>query len=193
MARILLVRHGRSALVHDGSWMNAAGVHDYESRYNAASINDDTPPRDVMDAVAGAQVIAASDMTRAIASARRLAPQRELAISPLLRELELEPPRWVRLKLPIEVWDVFNYAQWSYRLLAGVDHQVTKRAHEAAEWLAAHAAGSSTVLAVTHGGFRRLLDASLVARGWVAMPGRKSYANWSTWAYERDEGIGNRE
>lgn len=36
---------------------------------------------------------------------------RELAVSPLLREIDLEPPRWIPLRLPIEVWDAFSHLQ----------------------------------------------------------------------------------
>jgi broad specificity phosphatase PhoE len=183
-ARIHLVRHGRSAHRHDGSWVSADGVRHFENAYNAASIrDDDVPPRDVFEAVTTADVIAASDMSRAIASARRIAPTREVAVSPLLREIELETPRWVPVPLPMVIWDTYTFLQWSYRLLREADHENVRRARAATDWLLERASDSSTVLAITHGAFRRLLDASLVARGWRRAPGKQSYENWSTWSY----------
>lgn len=182
--RIHLVRHGRSAHVHDGRWMRAGGVSGFESAYNAAGIRtDDAPPAELLGAANAAHVIAASDLPRAIASAQRLAPGRELAVSPLLREIELEPPRWIPIPLPIEVWDVFSHLQWTYRLMIGADHEYVRRANDAADWLVARAGSSSAVVAVTHGGFRRIIADRLVARGWSAGEGRRSYANWSTWSY----------
>lgn len=166
--------------------MHAADVRRYESAYNAAGILDaDAPPADLLTAASSAHIIAASDLPRAIASARRLAPKRELALSPLLREIELEPPQWVSFRLPIAAWDIFSYVQWTSRLLAATDHESARRATAAVEWLLDRAETSQTVLAVTHGGFRRLLDARFRALGWALAPGRKSYANWSTWAYTR--------
>src|SRR5687768_11168528 len=184
--RIHLVRHGLSAHVHDGRWMNATDVHEFEEAYNAAGIREDSaPPPGVLEVAAQAAVIAASDMIRAIASAQRLAPEREIAISPLLRELKLEPPPWVTFRLPIVAWDLHNHVQWTYRLWRTHDHDTVRRALAAADWLNQRANGKSTLLAVTHGGFRRILDARLVASGWRRGPGRRSYANWSMWSYSK--------
>lgn len=88
--------------------------------------------------------------------------------------------------LPIQVWDVILHVQWSYRLLGGAPHDSIRRANDAAEWLAQRAADSATVVAVTHGGFRRLVASRLEARGWRAGPERRSYANWSIWSYSWD-------
>jgi len=184
--RILLVRHGRSAHVHDGRWLHGAGVRDFESAYDAAGILDhDAPPPELIRVAGGAQVIAASDLPRAIASARRIAPAREPDVTPLLREIKLEPPRWTP-HLPMPLWEVLLHVQWSYRLLLGRPHESIHRANAAAEWLAQRAADSATVVAVTHGGFRRLVGSRLAAHGWRAGPERRSYANWSVWSYSRD-------
>ena len=61
--------------------------------------------------------------------------------------------------------------QWSYRILNNADHEYVRRATEAVEWLSGLAARSSNVAAVTHGGFRRILDARLVSRGWAPFDG----------------------
>jgi broad specificity phosphatase PhoE len=133
-----------------------------------------------------AQVIAASDLPRALASARRIAPARDPEVTPLLRELRLEPPTWMP-RLPIQAWDAISHVQWSVRLMRGTPHDVVRRASDAAEWLGKHAADAATVVAVTHGGFRRVIANRLEAQGWRAGLERRSYANWSVWSFSRDE------
>ena len=180
---IHLVRHGRSALVHDGRWFRWAEVSSYEDAYDAAGIRDDDHPAAESTALlASKPVVVASDLPRAIASARRLAPQGDIQLSPLLREMRLEPPRWIPARLPIQIWDMFSHVQWSYRLLSNADHEYVRRASKAVDWLVEHAARSN-VVAVTHGGFRRILDARLVARGWSRAFEKKRYHNWSVWSY----------
>lgn len=181
---IHLVRHGRSALVHDGRWFHWSDVGAYEDAYDAEGIReDDGPSSDLRKVVGSDPLVVASDLPRAIASAQRLTPEREIQFSPLLREIRLEPPRWIPGRLPIQMWDIFGHVQWSYRLFSNADHEYVRRAREAVEWLVGHAERSSNVLAVTHGGFRRLLDARLVARGWRRTFEKKSYENWSVWSY----------
>lgn len=182
--RIHLVRHGRSAHVHDGSWFGWSNVGAYEDAYDAAGILDADEPTVELDRLVGdATLVAASDLPRAIASANRLAHGRVVEISPLLREIRLEPPRWVPFKLPIEIWDVFSHVQWSYRIATRAEHASVRRANDAVDWLIGHAASWSDVVAVTHGGFRRILDAQLVSRGWARQSRERSYANWSVWSY----------
>ena len=182
---IHLVRHGRSALVHDGRWFTWAEVPAYEDAYDAAGIRDDDRPDGELAAiVAQNPLIVASDLPRAIASAQRLAADRSFPVSPLLREIRLEPPRWVPVRLPIQMWDVFSHVQWSYRLFSDADHEYVRRAGQAIDWLIGRAAKSAAIVAVTHGGFRRILDAQLVARGWKRGFEKKRYHNWSVWSYE---------
>lgn len=181
---IHLVRHGRSALVHDGRWLRWADVHSYEDAYDAVGIRDDDhPDLELQSLTGGEQLVVASDLPRAIASARRLAPDRDVQLSPLLREMRLEPPRWIPVRLPIQIWDMFSHVQWSYRLVSNADHEHVRRAGAAVDWLADEATRVPAVVAITHGGFRRILDARLVERGWRRTFAKKSYDNWSVWSY----------
>lgn len=183
--RIHLVRHGRSSLVHDGRWFAAPDVGRYEDAYDAQGIHDEShPPTELVEVASRADVVVSSDMTRAIASARRLAPGREPEIVPHLRELRLEPPAWVPLKLPIEAWDAMSYAQWTYRIALGVDHEIARRAGVAADWLVERAGKGATIVAVTHGGIRRIIDRHLERRGARPVSDRRSHANWSCWTYQ---------
>ena len=170
--------------------MLAAAVRDYEAAYDTASILDAAaPPARLVELAARAEVLAASDMPRAIASARRIASARDAEIVPLLREIQLEPPGWVPLRLPIAAWDAMSHLQWSYRLLRSVDHAFVRRAEEAATWLVSRADGGASVLAVTHGGIRRIIDWCLRRRGWRPLPGKRGYEHWGCWSY-RDGAAG---
>jgi broad specificity phosphatase PhoE len=181
--RILLVRHARSSHVHDGSWMRASGVGTYEDAYDAAGIHDESHPPDELRRIAEGATLASSDMKRAIASIERLAPGRPYEVSPLLREIRLEPPTWLPLRLPLVAWDVMCAAQWTYRLRTGAEHDFVHRAREAVDWLARLRSESDTVVAVTHGGFRRILEVTLIARGWNATRERRAWDNWSVWSF----------
>jgi broad specificity phosphatase PhoE len=184
MERIQLVRHGRSAHVHDGRWMYADSVHEYERGYDDAGIlGHDSPPQDLIEIARRADVLVASDLTRAIESARRLAPGRDPVVLPLLREITLEPPRWMPVPLPIMAWDALSHAQWSYRLAMRTDHPFVRRADRAADWLAEHAVNGARIVAVTHAGFRRIVAHRLQVRGWRAVESRLGYANWSVWSF----------
>ncbi|PYP61270.1 MAG: hypothetical protein DMD26_17900, partial [Gemmatimonadetes bacterium] len=118
-----------------------------------------------------------------------LAAGREVITSPLLREIRLEPPRWIPLRLPIAAWDAMSHLQWSYRLRAGTEHEFVHRADAAAAWLEGIAGPSVRILAVTHGGFRRILAAKLLTRGWLASGDMASYANWSCWQFEFERAL----
>ena len=164
--------------------MHPAAVREFEDAYDAAGILDEAPPPGLIEVADRARVIAASDLPRAIASARRIAPMREPEVTPLLREIRLEPAGWMP-RLPIQAWDVISHLQWSCRLMWGARHDAILRANDAAEWLANRTADSATVVAVTHGGFRRVIANRLEARGWRRGPEKRSYANWSVWSYSR--------
>ena len=164
--------------------MDVAAVDKFEADYNAAGIRDDSVPSEPLIALAaGADVIAASDMHRAILTARRLVPTREPDVTPLLREIGIEPPRWFPTRLPITAWDSYNFWKWSARLWLSLDHAEVRRAKQAVDWLFERAAGGRTVVAITHGGFRRILDAQLLGCGCVRKEGPLSYRNWSSWTY----------
>jgi broad specificity phosphatase PhoE len=185
--RILLVRHGRSSYEHDGRWLDLEGVRRFERGYNEAGIrDDDLPPAHLIAEARAASLIVASDMPRAIASAKRLAPNCEPHISPLLREIVVEVPGWIPFRMPVEVWDTLQYWRWTYRLLRNVDHEVVRRAGHAMDWLLERAPAESTMCVVTHGMFRRVLHAQLMTRGWNAEPGPRRFANWSAWIYARE-------
>jgi broad specificity phosphatase PhoE len=188
MGALHLVRHGHSSYPYQGQWLNLDDVARFEREYDIAGIRDDSlPPPSLVEIASRAAVIAASDLPRAIESARRLAPSRDADLSPLLREIRLETIEWLprRLPLPVGVWDIMSFTQWSYRLMTRADHEFVRRADAALDWLLERTIGDAPVVAVTHGGFRRILDARLLMRAWRRIPGESSYANWSSWSYRQ--------
>ena len=83
---LLLVRHGRSAHVETG-WVDVDGVRQWMAAYDAAEIMPEhAPPAELEALVRDASRVIASDLPRTVASAVRLAPEREIVRTPLLRE-----------------------------------------------------------------------------------------------------------
>ena len=174
--------------MHAGGWLNAEGVRRFREGYDAAGILADSDPGEELKAAArDADVLAGSDLPRALASLERLAPEREAIITPLLREVWLVTPDLLPVRLPVEVWDWLDYMVWSLRLARHAMSEEVARAHEAIDWLAGHARQDRSVVAVTHGGFRRIVSANIVRRGWLPEPGPRAYHNWSAWSFRREE------
>ena len=185
-ARLLLVRHGRSAHTHDGRWIDADGVRRYRTQYDAAGIaTESLPPSALVAEAAAAQMIASSDLPRALASAERLAPGRGIVVSPLLRETHLEIPPWAVGRLPLLAWSAVLHLHWGFRIWRHIDVSAEERAQAeaAADWLVTLAGESLTIVAVTHGVFRRTLASRLACRGWQPERSRRPYHNWSVWAF----------
>lgn len=183
--RVMLVRHGPSAHEHDGSWIDSASARRFEERYDAAPIRgDETPPESLVALARMADLILASDLPRAVTSARAIAPDRDPIVSLLLRELSFDLPAWGP-RLPLSIWDGLHHMTWSARLVLGIESAETRRARRAAAWLDSVTANAALTIAITHGGFRRLLAAQLVERGWTHAPGWRRYHNWSVWAFSR--------
>ena len=181
-AKIVLVRHGRSAHVQKG-WIDSAGLHRWRNAYDEAGITDREPPPATLRAMAeGAGVLAASDLPRALASAAMLAPGREVVVSALLREAPPALPTTARLRLPLMGWALVIGLQSLRRALRSEGTppaEVLKRAGEAADWLAGLAAEHGSVVAVTHAAFRGRVADALHARGWRTERGMRVFHHWS--------------
>jgi broad specificity phosphatase PhoE len=185
--RIALVRHARSSHVHTG-WIDAAGFRAWREAYEAAGIHEDElVPADLKQLVARADLVLSSDAPRAVASARLLAPEREIIISPLLRELDLHALDLGRLRLPLAAWAL---AVGLRTLLSTLRQQYPSAAEaarisSAATWLEELSAQHPLIVAVTHASYRQRLSSRLVQTSWLAEPGRRSLRHWSTWLFKR--------
>jgi hypothetical protein len=91
------------------------------------------------------------------------------------------------MRLPLRGWAAVISVNWFYRILRGVDASAEEiaRADAAAAWLAGLTRKGTTVYVITHGAFRRLLAKRLLAGGWHADAGRRSYKTWSAWSFSR--------
>lgn len=189
-ARIHLVRHGRSAHVHREGWIDVDGVDRWYEAYDRAGIDpDDPPPATLLELGRRAGAIVASDKPRTTASAEVLAAGAAVIRSPDLREIVLQVPRWLPLRMPLGAWALAIGAQWMYDELrrAGATPDDIARADRATAWLGDLAREHRDVIVVTHAAFRRLLATRLVAAGWRAEDERRSHKTWSAWALSRYE------
>ena len=184
LARLILVRHGLSTHTHTGA-VDRHGIERWRAAYDAAGIQSHPAPAPGLVALAADTThIIASDLQRAVQSAKMLAPQREIRIEPLMREAPLTIPRWPT-PLPLAVWGAVMFAGWSYRRIRGAD--VTEpdfvRAETAARWLAELVADGTSALVVTHGVFRKLLGLHLTRLGWSDAGRDGGYRHWSAWSF----------
>jgi broad specificity phosphatase PhoE len=184
-ARIVLVRHGPSAHVHAGGAVDRSGMQAWRTAYDAAGIQAvSQPPAELIRLAAEAEHIVASDLPRAVASAERLAPRREIVTSALLREAELAIPAWPT-RLPLGAWGLLITLGWGSRIVRGVEASADDRARvaDAANWLAKLTADGSMAVVVTHGVFRRLLGRRLVGMGWKCRARQGGYRPWRAWSF----------
>ena len=183
-ARIVLIRHGVSAHPKLTRWASVDDARRNQREYNVAGLRpDDAPPPALVREASAADVLVASDLPRAIESVRRLAPERAIQLSPLLREIELAYPVRSRLRLPVDTWDAISFVRWQYRLLRGDLGEYADRVRDATNWLVGLADGGRCVVAVTHGSFRRLLNAELISRGWTRETRLLLNRHWGAWRY----------
>lgn len=186
--QILLVRHGRSAHVQRGS-VDLAGFLRWREAYEAAGIDEHDQPPVTLKAFASASgIVVASTAPRAVHSAQRLDPEREVTASPLLQELELVPPNIRGVRMPMAVWALAYGVRWIIRAALRRPHIAPaelQRAREAAEWLSGLAEQHGIVVAVTHASFRSELSRQLVGRGWRCEIPRGRSRHWSVWSFHR--------
>ena len=173
--------------------MTTRGFRAWREAYEATGIRDDeTVPAHLEQLAGRAGLVVASDAPRAVASARLMAPQHEIIVSPLLRELDLESPRLGRFRLPLAAWALAVGGRTLVLTLRGRHPSAAEaaRIHSAASWLEGLAAQHSLIVAVTHASFRRQLATRLVQAGWQAEPGRRSLQHWSAWLFGRKADTG---
>jgi broad specificity phosphatase PhoE len=181
--RLAVIRHGRSCHVHSG-WITASGFQAWRKAYEEAGIREDEcVPSDVAQLASGAGVVLCSDAPRAVASAHLLAPEPNIIISPLLRELELASPSLGRIRLPLAAW---AFAVGVRTLLFTMRRRYPSpaeaaRVEDAAILIDQIAAQYSQIIVVTHASFRRLLCNRLAQGSWRDESVKRSVRHWSAW------------
>ncbi|HEX8251833.1 MAG TPA: hypothetical protein VF846_01705 [Thermoanaerobaculia bacterium] len=188
--KIVLVRHGRSAHVVKGL-LDLRAYMKWRDDYEAAGLDPfDAPPPALTAAAQNAAVLVASDARRAIDSARLLAPGRDVVVSPLVRELSLQPPNFTRLRLPLIGWALFIGLRWMIRQALRVGHitpEEEQRVGDATEWLIELTANHGEITVVTHGAIRSLLAKELTKRGWTSVTPRRRSSHWSAWSFAANQ------
>ncbi len=168
--------------------MNASGFRDWRAAYEAAGIGDtERAPAALVALATGADVFLSSDAPRAVQSAHRLANGREIVVSPLLRELDLEGPELGGLSLPFHAWALAVGWRMLQGRLRGQYPSLDERGRidRAAEWVANIAAQHECVVIVTHVSVRKQLWVRLLRSGWRPEPGRRTLRPWSAWGCSR--------
>lgn len=178
---VTLMRHGPSAYRGAG-WLSPSAIIAWATSYAAAGLRHGaTPPtaaRRVADAVA---IILTSDRSRAIESARSIAPGRDLETSPLWREAPLPDLTLVGLRWPTMLSLGISRLVWYWGIAAGAESVTAAcaRAAVAATELEARCRTYGHVLLVGHGIFNRLVATVLRMRGWRG-PRRLDAGYWTT-------------
>jgi broad specificity phosphatase PhoE len=186
---VVLIRHGLSALAQVPGFVDRLQVLAWQEEMDAIGIASDAhPPAALLKLSATFDHVIASTMPRAIESAERLFPGRDVEISPLFREAPPEFPKWLPLRWPLGVWKLATGSQWIYRVARGTDTspEDRERVAAAAQLLRERAQERTRTAVVCHTLFRRLLGLQLEREGWTRGPGSRTYENWSAWEYSVD-------
>jgi len=184
--QIIISRHGRPALDRRaGPKLNWQAYRDWWQRYEVGSLAEDQHvPDDLIEKVAGADLVLSSERPRAIETAQRATLGRMPQTNPVFNEAPLPPPRIASAKFLPKTWNVLARTVWlfGHSLDEESVSETRKRAQRAAAILHDHAAGQKVYLAA-HGWFNRMLRRPLIRLGWVCVEdGGDKY--WSYRIYE---------
>lgn len=172
-------------------WIGHAAFARFIDDYQAAGIEADPPPQELVELVASVPRVFASDLKRSVDSARALLPGAELVSSPLFTEAPLASPPLPALKLKAPAWAVMARVAWHGGFKPGIESygQSKQRAREAAPVLIEEAERSGLALLVAHGYFNAILGRTLSRRGWRRVSGSHRARFWNTVVYERDTAV----
>ncbi len=188
--RIVLVRHGRPAMGRS-RWIGHAGFARFLDDYEAAGIEADPPPPELLELIADSPRVFASDLRRSIDSAHALLPQAELISTPVFTEAPLASPRLPAVRLKVPAWAVISRVAWHGGFKPGIESygQSKQRARLAAPLLIDEAERSGIAVLVAHGYFNAILGRTLRLRGWRRVSGSHKARFWNTVVYERDTAV----
>lgn len=183
---IVISRHGRPTLNRsEGPRLDWRAYRGWWERYEASSLADDQiTPDELIEAVADADLILSSMRPRAIETAQRAAPGRDIRSDAVFNEAPLPPPTIARVKYLPKTWNILARAAWmnGHALDGESVKEARVRASEAARKLHDEAEAGKVYLAA-HGWFNRMLRPELKKIGWrCTRDGGDSY--WSFRVYE---------
>jgi len=172
-------------------WIGHAGFARFLDDYEAAGIEADPPPPELLDIVQSASRVYASDLKRSIDSAHTLLPKAELVSTPVFTESPLASPRLPALKLKVPAWAVISRVAWHGGFKPGIESygQSKQRARIGAPLLIGEAERSGIAVLVAHGYFNAILGRTLRLKGWRRVSGSHKARFWNTVVYERDTAV----
>lgn len=172
-------------------WIGHAAFASFIDDYQAAGIEADPPPQELIDLVANAPKVFSSELKRSIDSARTLLPHAELVSTPLFTESPLASPPLPALKMKAPAWAVMARVAWHGGFKPGIESygQSKQRARDAAPLLVDEAERSGLAVLVAHGYFNAILGRTLRRRGWRRVSGSHRARFWNTVVYERDTAV----
>lgn len=172
-------------------WIGHAQFARFIDDYQAAGIESDPPPQELIDLVEKAPRVFASELKRSIDSAHTLLPNAELVSTPLFTEAPLASPRLPALRLKVPAWAVISRVAWHGGYKPGIESygQSKQRARLAAPMLVEEAERSGIAVLVAHGYFNAILGRTLRLRGWRRVSGSHKARFWNTVVYERDTAV----
>lgn len=184
---ITLARHGRpdaDRTVRLG-WK---GYRDWWANYDRVGLRaDSAPPPDLIEVAKDADILLASTLPRAVATAKAVAGEKTVELDPVFIEAPLPAPPVPGLYLKPPTWGVLSRIVWwlGYSGQTESRREAEARADAAAEQLVKIAATGTDILLFAHGWFNRMLRPALKRRGYdCVLDGGDSY-----WSYRRYEPI----
>lgn len=165
---ITLIRHGPPA-VSLRQKVRGHQFRQFVERYDAAKIaRRSLPPQAVMQVVAGADVVFASNRPRAMHTAELLGTVTPAVIASQFREIEfpVDFPRHFRFSAL--TWSAIAFMLWRLGYASRSESLMRSRvrAQEAADLLEDQIHQSQSVVLVAHAGINRLIAKELRRRGW---------------------------
>lgn len=182
---IVLARHGRPDVDRrvNLTWREYV---DWWDGYDASALAPgQVPPEALLRAAAESDVIFASSLARARATAEAVAGGRPVIADPVFVEARLPPPPLPGRRRP-GYWGVLARVSWWFGFSGGQETraQAELRAEAAVATLAARALRGENVLMCGHGWFNRMMRPVLKAQGWRCVrDGGDVY--WSYRTYEK--------
>jgi broad specificity phosphatase PhoE len=182
---IIMVRHGQPAADRTVK-IDWRAYETWWDGYDRAQLAEgETPPEALLAAAAEADVVFASTLPRALATAKAAVAGKPVIEDPVFIEAALPPPPIWGKRTP-RAWGVWaRIAWWTGRHAGRESRQAAElRAEAAAATLTARALRGENVILFAHGWFNRMIRPVLKRQGWTCVyDGGDSY--WAFRQYEK--------
>lgn len=167
---ISLIRHGKSLLTENEK-ITGREFKKWVEKYDYVGVFEESAyPSSTLEKIANANMVIASDLKRAVESARLLNPAAKVNSDPLFRETELpcNSTRLFNVKLKPGSWAIILRILWfsGYSYQCESLNQAKFRANKASQQLIEYAKDCESVVLVGHGFFNMLIAKELQKKGW---------------------------